>query len=78
MEVELEVTSVDDDGAAVEGDVEGGCTGVNVGLVLVVVEEAAGVEFCGHSALGPRPFWKTPMMLVSPRSTSLHTLLMTS
>jgi hypothetical protein len=47
-----------------------------VSLLAVVVELASLVEvdclLLGHSAATPSPFWKTPMILVSPTSTSLH------
>lgn len=47
-----------------------------VSVLAVVVELAPLVvvdcSLLGHSAATPNPFWKTPMMLVSPTSTSLH------
>jgi len=77
-EIVLEVTvSSADDGVAAElaGLELGGCALV-CGLALDAGGD--GVAITGHSAATPMPFWKTPMMLVSPTSTSRHTLLTTS
>lgn len=46
-------------------------------LVELVAGLAALVVVClllGHSAATPNPFWNTPIMLVSPTSTSLHSV----
>lgn len=46
-----------------------GGTDTFVVVVLVVLELCDVTVPAGHSALNPRPFWKTPMMEVSPTST---------
>jgi hypothetical protein len=78
--VEVDVSSVDDGGAAELAALElEACALVcGGGGGLALVAGAEGVAITGHSAAMPMSFWKTPMMLVSPTSTSLHTLLTTS
>jgi hypothetical protein len=85
LDVGLEVTSVVGGGASdLELDAcalvcEGGFA-LDAGGGGVGAEETAGAgaATCGHSAFTPMSFWKTPMMLVSPTSTSLQALLTTS
>jgi hypothetical protein len=79
VELELEVTNVDADDTtallAALDEAGGGCA-----LVLSggLAELDAAASTLGHSDLTPISSLKTPIMLASPKSTSLHTLLTTS
>jgi hypothetical protein len=88
VEVETEVAREDAGGAA-----ELALVVAVVAVVDAVVAVVAAALVCtafvvvvgwfprllpGHNARMPKSFWKTPMMLVSPTSTSLHALLTSS
>lgn len=81
VEVEMEVANVDSGGAAdvvVTFEAEGCVLDCATAFVLEAIGDIVVTLTPGHRALMPMSFWKTPMMLVSPTSTSLHTLFITS
>lgn len=82
VDVELDLTSVDDWGAAEElcafDEAGGGCALVFSGAFALETALDAALAILGHRDVTPTSSLKTPMMLASPRSTSLHTLFTTS
>jgi hypothetical protein len=54
------------------------CACVLVEVVEIREDDAVTTSMPGHSDAIPMPNWNTPMMLVSPTSTSLHTFLISS